>query len=316
MSVYLAQNMWSATTRTFVYPQINQRISHQTGTLKPDLIRFPGCQENVLFWLKKQSFPRLLCHWQTVLWTQAQKTPPPLPTSFVASQQFKLQRFCFFGQDGHLWESKLRVTLPVRAAWDTSGGPEISEGPTSKGRRGDRLSQESCPLTSGVHSWPCRWCLKIGDGFPFFLWFKNQDSNLMLPLPSPWRRHQQSKPITTQTPPQMPLVWLRRQGWLNLKEKVHLKRIKSHEDKTTFKKIAQSKNQLSTKTEESLYKSQTELLKAGIYFRRGHKLLLKFKCRINSSHNSNFNNESNVKKILYHPQECEVDNYGVTASLF
>lgn len=126
---------------------------------------------------------------------------PPLPTSFVPTQQFKLQRFCFFGQDDHLWESKLRVTLQVRPVWDTSGGLEISEGPTSKGRRGDRLSQESCPLTSGLHSWPRRWCLKIRDSFPLYLLSKNQDCNLMLPLLSPWRWHQQSKPITTQPPP-------------------------------------------------------------------------------------------------------------------
>lgn len=125
--------MWKGTTRAFVCSQINQRISPQTGTLKPDLIRFTGCQENVLFWLKKQSFPRLLCHWQTVLWTQTQNTP--LPISFVPTQQFKLQRFCFFGQDGHLWESKLRVTLQVRPGWDTRGGSELSEGPTSKGGR-------------------------------------------------------------------------------------------------------------------------------------------------------------------------------------
>lgn len=163
--VYRAQNMWSMTTRTFVYSQINHRIAPQKGTLKPNLIRFPGCQENVLVWLKKQSFLHLLCHWQTVLWTQTQKTPHP--TSFVPTQQFKLQRFCFFGQDSHLWESKLRVTLQVRPVWDTSGGSEISEGPTSKGGRGDRLSQESCPLTSGLHSWPQWWCLKIGDSFPF-----------------------------------------------------------------------------------------------------------------------------------------------------
>lgn len=155
--------MWSPTTRTFVYSQINQRISPQKGSLKPGLIRFTGCQENVLFWLKKQSFPCLLCHWQTVVWTQ--KTPHP--TSFVPTQQFKLQRFSFFGQDGHLWESKLRVTLQVRPGWDTSGGSEISEGPTSKGGRGDGLSQESCPLTSGLHSWPRWWCLKVGEGFPF-----------------------------------------------------------------------------------------------------------------------------------------------------
>lgn len=143
---------------------------------------------------------------------------PPPPQLFVPTQQFKLQRFCFFGQDDHLWESKLRVTLQVRPGWDTSGGSEISEGPTSKGRRGDRLSQESCPLTSGLHCWPRRWCLKIRDSFPFYLLSKNQDSNLMLPLLSPWRWHQQSKPITTQTPPPQMLLrqlWLRRQGWLN-----------------------------------------------------------------------------------------------------
>lgn len=45
--------------------------------------------------------------------------------SFVPTQQFKLHRFCFFGQDRHLWESKLGVTLQVRPVWDASGDSVI-----------------------------------------------------------------------------------------------------------------------------------------------------------------------------------------------
>lgn len=44
---------------------------------------------------------------------------------FVPTQQFKLHRFCFFGQGRRLWESKLGVTLQVRPVWDASGDPVI-----------------------------------------------------------------------------------------------------------------------------------------------------------------------------------------------
>lgn len=143
-SVCPAQNTWSRTTRAFICSQINQRFSPNRDAKAPfnQISRLPA--ERVVL-IKKQGFPRLLCQWQTVLWTQTQKTPPP---PIVPTQQFKLQRFCFW-QDGHLWESKLGVTLQVRPVWDTRGGSGTSEGPASKGGRG-----ESCPLTSRLHSWP------------------------------------------------------------------------------------------------------------------------------------------------------------------
>lgn len=178
--------MWIRTTKTWVYSQINQRISSQARTLKPDLIRFAGRQENVLFWVKKQSFPRLLCHWQTVVWTQTQKSPPtphlPLcpPNSLSCKDSVSLGRTAISEKVNSGWPSRLgQAGTPAQARRVL----------LQRGGRGDGWSQGPCPLSSGLHSWP-RWgCSEIRDGFPFFfLLSKNEDSNLMLPLLSPWRR--------------------------------------------------------------------------------------------------------------------------------
>lgn len=134
---------------------------------------------------------------------------PPLcpPNSLSCKDSVSLGRRTISEKVNSGWPSRLGQSgIPVEA-------PRSRRVPTSKGGRGDGLSQEFCPLTSGLHSWPQRSCLNIGQLAFFFFWlFKNQDSNLTLPPLRPQRWHQQSKPITR-------LLWLRRQVLTYLKKK-------------------------------------------------------------------------------------------------
>lgn len=146
--------------------------------LDPDLIRLVRWLQakRVLFWLKDQVF-RVHCviNKQYREQRDTARTPTPIPCPpFEPKQQFKLHRFCFFGQGQHLWESKLGVTLQVRLVWDMSGDSVIWGDPLQK------EGGEIACVRNGLHSWPRRSWLNIMDSFPL-LSSENHDSNLMLP---------------------------------------------------------------------------------------------------------------------------------------
>lgn len=114
--------------------------------------------------------------------------------SFVTSQQFKLHRFCFFGQDRRLWESKLRVTLQVRPVWDTSGGSVAQGAAVLWDLSGSHFKrQEERSLVSGI-LFPRQWAafltsselVKHHRRF-FLLSWENHNSNLMLPPLNLWQ---------------------------------------------------------------------------------------------------------------------------------
>lgn len=150
---------------------------------------------------------------------QRDDTPPP-PAPFVPTQQFKLHRFCFFGQ-GRCVSEKVNLGWPSRLGssgiraeilWsEEPPSSEIPVGLTSKGGRRDHLCQEFCSLASGLHSWPQRSWLNITDSFSL-LSSENQDSNLMLPPLNLFQSSWQSKPITTQTLSHPPRVIFKEGG--------------------------------------------------------------------------------------------------------
>ncbi len=135
---------------------------------------------------------------------------------FVPTQQFKLHRFCFFGQGRRLWESKLGVTLQVRPVWDASGDPVIQGAAVLWDLCGSHFKRrEERSLVSGI-LFPRQWAafltpaelVKHHGRFPL-LSPENQDRNLMLPPLNLWQGSRGSKLITTQTLSHPPVSDLR-----------------------------------------------------------------------------------------------------------
>lgn len=113
---------------------------------------------------------------------------------FVPTQQFKLHRFCFFGQGPRLWESKLRLTFQVRPVWDMGKDPVIQGAAMLWDLIGSYFKRrEEGSLVSGI-LFPRQWAafltlkelVKHHGRFPL-LWSENQDRNLMLPPLILWR---------------------------------------------------------------------------------------------------------------------------------
>lgn len=114
--------------------------------------------------------------------------------SFVNDQQFKLHRFCFFGHDRRLWESKLGVTLQVRPVWDMSGDSVTRRAAVLRDLSGSHFKRrEERSLMSGI-LFPHQQAafltstelVKHHGRFPL-LSRENHDSNLMLPPMNLWQ---------------------------------------------------------------------------------------------------------------------------------
>lgn len=180
-SVCPAQNMWSRTTRAFICSQINQRFSPNRDAKAPfnQISRLPA--ERVVL-IKKQGFPRLLCQWQTVLWTQTQKTPPPqsCPPNSLSCKDSVSGRTAISEKVNSGWPSRL----------GPSGTPEEARGPrrVPLQKEGGELVRNSVPSPAGCILDPAELLKHRGQPSRFLA---IQESNPMLP-PRWW--HQQNTP--------------------------------------------------------------------------------------------------------------------------